>query len=105
MPPHVGQLLTELGGLVDFPEGALLQLIVDHFTADWRDVVPTVNVPSWVATGRYSPSFPLAGMQWFAQSLPDSSLSVCEKGGHRPQWNEPEDFNRELLAFLRRSLR
>ncbi|MEO3932981.1 hypothetical protein WMO79_09255 [Micrococcaceae bacterium Sec7.4] len=57
MPPHVGQLLTEVGGLIDFPEGAVLQLMVDHSAADWRDVVPTVNVPSWVATGRYPPSF------------------------------------------------
>jgi pimeloyl-ACP methyl ester carboxylesterase len=53
-----------------------------------------------VATGRYSPSFPLEGMQWFAEALPDSSLSVFENSGHCPHWNEPEDFNRELLAFL-----
>jgi pimeloyl-ACP methyl ester carboxylesterase len=100
MPPHVGQLFAEVGGLTDFPAGSVLQLMVDHFTADWRDVIPTVHVPSWVATGRYSPSFPLEGMQWFAEALPDSSLSVFENSGHCPHWNEPEAFNRELLAFL-----
>jgi non-heme chloroperoxidase len=105
MPPHVGQLFADVGGLTSFPEGAVLQLLADHFTADWRDVVPTVNVPSWIATGRYSPSFPLEGMQWLAESLPNSSLSVFESSGHCPHWNEPEIFNRELLAFLRRSMR
>jgi non-heme chloroperoxidase len=100
MPPHVGRLFSEVGGLTEFPEGAVLQLLVDHFTADWRDVVPTLNVPSWVATGRYSPSFPLEGMQWLADTLPKSSLSVFENSGHCPHWNEPEEFNRELLAFL-----
>jgi non-heme chloroperoxidase len=105
MPAHVGQLFAEVGGLADFPAGAVLDLMVDHFTADWRDVVPTVNVPSWVATGRYSPSFPLEGMQWFAENLPDSYLSVFEDSGHCPHWNEAETFNRELLSFLKVTLR
>jgi pimeloyl-ACP methyl ester carboxylesterase len=89
----------------DFPPGAVLNLLVDHFTADWRKVVPTVNVPSSVATGRYSPSFPIQGLQWFAGTLPDSYLSVFETSGHCPHWNEPEAFNRELLAFLTTTLR
>lgn len=105
MPPHVGRLLAEVGSPADFPAGAVLQLLVDHFTADWRDVVPTINAPAWVATGRYSPSFPLEGMDWFAGTLPDSALSVFENSGHCPHWNEPEEFNRELLAFFGRALR
>ncbi|MGN7149218.1 alpha/beta fold hydrolase [Arthrobacter sp. SAFR-179] len=103
-PPHVAQLFSEVGGLTQFPDGAVLPLLVDHFTADWRDVAPTVNVPSWVATGRFSPSFPLEGMQWLAENMPKSSLSVFENSGHCPHWNEPEEFNRELLTFLRAAL-
>lgn len=105
MPAHVGQLLAEVGGLTDFPPGAVLHLMVDHFTADWRDVVSTVNVPSWVATGRHSPSFPLEGMQWLSETLPDSNLSVFENSGHCPHWNEPEAFNLEMIAFLQAALR
>jgi non-heme chloroperoxidase len=105
MPPHVGKLLAEAGSPADFPVGAVLPPLADHFTADWRDVVPTVNAPAWVATGRHSPSFPLEGMEWFAGTLPDSSLNVFENSGHCPHWNEPEGFNRELLAFLGRTQR
>jgi pimeloyl-ACP methyl ester carboxylesterase len=105
LPPHVGKLLAEVGSPADFAAGAVLQLLLDHFAADWRDVVPTINAPAWVATGRYSPSFPLEGMDWFSETLPDSSLSVFENSGHCPHWNEPEEFNRELLAFLERALR
>jgi non-heme chloroperoxidase len=100
LPPHVAQLLSDVGGLTEFSDGVVLQLLVDHFAADWRDVVPTVKVPSWVATGRYSPSFPPEGMQWLVDNLPKSSLTVFENSGHCPHWNEPEEFNREMLAFL-----
>ncbi|MEC3853702.1 alpha/beta fold hydrolase [Paenarthrobacter ureafaciens] len=100
MPAHVQQLMAEAGPLTEYPEGAVRQLMVDHFSADWRDVLPGVAVPAWVATGRHSPVFPEEGMRMFSDALPKSSLSIFEHSGHCPHWNEPEAFNRELLAFL-----
>lgn len=102
-PSHVQQLLAEAGALTEHPEGSVRPLMLDHFSADWRDVIPSIGVPSWVATGRHSPGFPLEGMQWFADTLPDATLTVFENSGHCPHWNEPEDFNRELLAFLEKA--
>lgn len=103
MPSHVQKLVAEAGALTEYPGGSVRQLMLDHFSADWRDVIPSVSVPSWVVTGRYSPGFPLEGMRWFADTLPDATLTVFENSGHCPHWNEPEDFNHELLAFLKRS--
>jgi len=100
MPPHVQQLLADAGALTEYPVGSVRPLMLDHFSADWRDVIPAIDVPSWVVTGRHSPGFPLEGMQWFADTLPNATLTVFEKSGHCPHWNEPEDFNRELLVFL-----
>ncbi|MGG5173088.1 alpha/beta fold hydrolase [Pseudarthrobacter sp. J1738] len=100
MPAHVEQLFSEVGGLTEFPQGTVVPLLADHFIADWRDVVPMVDVPSWVATGRHSPSFPLEGMQWLADTLPQASLSIFENSGHCPHWNEATEFNRQLLGFL-----
>jgi non-heme chloroperoxidase len=75
-------------------------LLVDHFVADWRDVLPRIDAPTWVVTGRLSPYYDLAGMEWFASQVPNGRLSVFEKSGHQPHINEVEDFNRQLLDFI-----
>jgi len=98
-PPYVQRLLEEQGMPDDF-FASPLALRVDHFVADWRDVLPTIDVPAWVVTGAHSPSFPLEGMEWVAETLPQGRLTVYPNSGHSPHWNEFEDFNRDLLAFL-----
>jgi non-heme chloroperoxidase len=98
-PPHVQRMLEQEGGIGDFFASSL-GLRIDHFTADWRDVVPTIDVPTWVVTSEHSPSFPLEGMQWVADSIPGARLTVYPRSGHCPHWNEYEDFNRDLVTFL-----
>ena len=75
-------------------------LLLDHFLADWRDVLPRVNTPTWVVTGRFSPYYDLAGMEWFAHEVPHGSLSVFEESGHQPHITEATEFNRQLLDFI-----
>lgn len=87
-PAHVVNLFEEVGGFWNFPE-SVVPLLADHFAADWRDVLPRVDVPTWVSTGRFSPSFPIEGMEWMTNALPNASLSVFEESGHCPHWNEP----------------
>lgn len=99
-PEHVQQMLADVGGIEDFFASSL-PLRYDHFVSDWRDVLPRVDVPTWIVTGAHSPSFPLEGMKWVADTLPDARLSVYAESGHCPQWNEYEAFNRDLLEFLR----
>ena len=101
-PPHVLQMLQEVGGIDDFFQSPLT-LRFDHFTADWRDVVPTIDVPLWVVTGEHSPSFPLEGMRWVADTAPKSELTVYPNSGHCPHWNEYAAFNADLLHFLSRA--
>jgi non-heme chloroperoxidase len=103
-PPHVQQLLHDVGGVEDF-YASPLGLRFDHFTADWRDVVPAINVSLWVATGQHSPSFPLEGMRWIAETAPRGRLTVYPDSGHCPHWNEPDAFNHDLLRFLEATTR
>ena len=98
-PAHVRQMLDEVGGIGDFLSSPLM-LRVDHFVSDWRDIVSRVDVPAWVVTGAHSPSFPLDGMQWIADTMPHARLTIYPHSGHCPHWNEYEDFNRDLFAFL-----
>ena len=82
-----------------FDHDAVKRLLLDHFVADWRDVLPRISVPTGVVTGRFSPFYDLEGMQWFAREVPAGSLSVFEESGHSPHVTEAEEFNRQLLEF------
>jgi non-heme chloroperoxidase len=82
-----------------FDHDRVRRLLLDHFVADWRDVLPRIPVPTWVVTGRLTPFYDLEGMKWFANEVPDGTLSVFENSGHSPHVSEAEEFNRQLLAF------
>ena len=98
-PLHVAQMLEEVGGIDDFFSSPF-SLRIDHFTQDWRDVVPMITVPLWIVTSEHSPSFPIEGMQWTADTAPHGLLTVYTRSGHCPHWNEYQAFNTDLLQFL-----
>jgi non-heme chloroperoxidase len=97
---EVLSMIQAAGGIDDFVASPLAALKIDHFAADWRDVVPRLDVPLWVATGAHSPSFPVEGMEWFATTAPDGRLTVYSDSGHCPHWSESSRFNADLIAFL-----
>ena len=88
--------------LDSFPHLGLRPLLLDHFVADWRDVLPRIAVPTWVVTSKFSPLYDLVGMEWLASEVQDGTLAVFEHSGHYPQLNEPDEFNKQLLSFLAR---
>jgi pimeloyl-ACP methyl ester carboxylesterase len=83
-----------------FPVARARPLLIDHFVADWRDVLPRIPVPTWIVTGRHSPYYELDGMRWFADTVPHGSLAVFEHSGHEPHLNEYQAFNAQLLDFI-----
>lgn len=83
-----------------FDHDKVRKLLLDHFVADWRDVLPRIDVPTWVVTGRLAPYYELEGMEWFAKQVPDARLSIFEKSGHSPHVSEADVFNRQLLDFV-----
>jgi pimeloyl-ACP methyl ester carboxylesterase len=87
----------------DFDHDKVRNLLLDHMVADWRDVLPRIDVPTWVVTGRLSPYYDLDGMKWFADQVPQGELSVFEDSGHSPHVSEAERFNNHLLDFAFRT--
>lgn len=85
----------------NFGHEQVTQLLMDHFVSDWRDVLPRIDIPTWVVTGRRNPYYHAEGMEWFAQQVQRGSYSMFENSGHEPHWNEAELFNEQLLQFLR----
>ncbi len=79
---------------------ATRKLLLDHFVADWRDVLPRIPLPTWVITGRLTNFYNPEGQRWFADQVSDSTFTCFENSGHSAHVTESDEFNRQLLEFL-----
>ncbi|KAI6753867.1 hypothetical protein HG530_013043 [Fusarium avenaceum] len=77
-------------------------LLVDHAFRDWRDVLPSIDVPALVIAGEVS-IFPHSGVEWLASQIPDAkhyTFPAEEKGSHFIFWENPERFNSVVESFI-----
>ena len=82
-PPHVAE--------------ACLESIL---SADLRDKLSAVKVPTLVIHGRHDAILPLAMGEEIKKGIPGAQLAVFEESGHSPGLEEPERFNEMVGAFL-----
>ncbi len=76
-------------------------LLIDHAYADWRDVLPRIDVPTLVIAGAVS-IFPPVGVEWVAAQIPDAEVRTFtaeERGSHFMFWENPELFNQLIRDF------
>jgi non-heme chloroperoxidase len=84
------------------PRSAAGRLFVDEALADWREVVPSIDVPTLVTAGEIS-LYPVAGPGWVAAHIGGARFRVFteeEKGSHFVFWENPIMFNAVVLDFL-----
>lgn len=77
-------------------------LLIDHAFKDWRDVLPRINVPTFVIGGAAS-IFPSTGIEWVASQIPGAQhyiFSAKEKGSHFMFWENPAKFNSLVKSFI-----
>jgi len=77
-------------------------LLFDHSLEDWRDVIPRINVPTLVISGKGSVA-PWKSQVWIHEQIPGSSVEIFEvaDGGHHFSFMEnPSGFNRVLADFM-----
>lgn len=67
---------------------------------DYRQSLPSCQVPVTVMTGMRSPLYAPAGQRVIVDSVPQGHQVRFEKSGHLPMVNEPVKFVRELGRFL-----
>ena len=63
-----------------------------------------IACPTLFVVGSEDPLVPAEAMQAFAQQVADSELQVVDGAGHSAYFEKPEEFNENVLAFLRRHL-
>jgi 2-hydroxy-6-oxonona-2,4-dienedioate hydrolase len=61
-----------------------------------------IEAPVLLIWGANDPLFPLEQARRAQALIPSARLAVIEGAGHTPQAEKPEEFNKQLAAFLRR---
>lgn len=77
-------------------------LLINHAAEDWRDVIPTITVPTLVVGGELS-VFGINSARWIASHIPDSKLEIFkedESGSHFMFWENDAKFNEIVEKFL-----
>lgn len=84
-----------------FPRELAARLLNDGSLHDWRAIIPTLDIPTLVIGGRKS-VVPWQSQAWIGSSIPGARTVILEEdelGYHFAFMENPERFNREVLAF------
>ena len=82
------------------PYGA--KLVFDHVLQDWRDVLPTIDVPVLVVGGEVS-HVAASSQEWIATVIPGAEVRILtreEGGSHFPFFEQPEVFAAVVTGFI-----
>ncbi|KAH8804404.1 Alpha/Beta hydrolase protein [Xylogone sp. PMI_703] len=77
-------------------------LLANHAAQDWRDVLPTINVPSLVI-GAEGSLLNKEGTEYIAAHIPGAKLEIFKKeegGSHFMYWENDKKFNQIVEEFL-----
>jgi len=69
---------------------------------DWRDVIPRINLPALIISGRAS-GIPWKSQEWIHHQIKGSQFEVFEEsegGRHFMFIENPEKFNRLVMEYL-----
>lgn len=77
-------------------------LFLNHATQDWSDVIPRINIPTLIITGRAS-NKPLQSQEWISKQILNSRLEIFEEeegGEHFMFIENPGKFNKVVTEFI-----
>lgn len=69
--------------------------------ADYRDVLPTIEVPTLLAYGTSSNFYPEATARYVAKRIPQAHLSFYDGADHCPNLVQPDRFVNELVDLIK----
>jgi non-heme chloroperoxidase len=70
---------------------------------DWRDLIPRINLPTLIISGRASGAAPWKSQRWIHHQIKNSQFEVFEEaegGQHFMFIENPEKFNRTIIKYL-----
>jgi len=80
------------------PLDAALLLKAEYLSQDWRGLLPSIETPTLILTGRHGGVYPACA--YMAAHIPGAKLVVFEHSGHVPFYEEPAKFNAVVAEFV-----
>jgi pimeloyl-ACP methyl ester carboxylesterase len=77
-------------------------LMYNLWHMDWRDLIPRINLPTLIISGRTS-IIPLKSQEWIHRQIKGSQLEIFEEaegGQHFMFIENPKKFNRIIMEYL-----
>jgi pimeloyl-ACP methyl ester carboxylesterase len=77
-------------------------LVYNHATQDWRDLIPRIDIPTLIVSGRVS-LVPWKSQVWIHERIAGSRLEIFEEaegGQHFMFMENPAKFNRLVADFI-----
>jgi non-heme chloroperoxidase len=77
-------------------------LMYNHWHMDWRDLIPRINLPTLIVSGRAS-LVPWKSQEWIHRQINGSQFELFEEaegGQHFMFIENPEKFNRMIIKYL-----
>ena len=88
------------GALRKQAAGPLVETWRSLVQADWREVLPAIDVPTLLVYGGESNFYDAPTREWVHANIPGSRLVVYEDADHSPHQAAPRRFVRDLCEFL-----
>jgi pimeloyl-ACP methyl ester carboxylesterase len=89
-----------LAEMAKSPPNARNPLLADHTRHDWRDLLPTIELPSLALVARQDRMFPWQGPAYVGQVIPRARTVFFENSGHALFLDEPDNFHQVVTEFL-----
>ncbi len=96
------ELLYFASEIVKLPRRHAADLLYNHCSLDWRDVIKTIRLPTLVVGARAS-IFSAESQIWIADQIPGAQVEIFsadEGGSHFMCYENPTKFNALVDAFL-----
>lgn len=81
-------------------EKMMVRLLTTHIANDWRDILPTIKVPTMILMGGKSHFASPLLWNWMNETIKGSQLEIIEEGGHGYYSSHPEIFNRLVKTYF-----
>jgi pimeloyl-ACP methyl ester carboxylesterase len=82
------------------PPATKSAILFDQSVRDYRDVLPTIDVPTLVCIGEDDTLLDPAGVEYVADRTPEAEVERFSRSSHCPFLEETEQFNRVLSRFV-----
>lgn len=78
------------------------QALIAAFQADYRWLLSLIDLPTLILVGEEDQATPWGYARYLQSRIRNSSLQVVPKAGHLSHQENPQEFNRQLRAHLKR---